>query len=62
MQPNSIRKLAITFGLLSSIEFLEVFCLGPGMLNSKGEEFDASLDEERDMLADAMNRYTQFNF
>jgi len=49
-QPNSIKRVAVAFGLLGSIEFL-----------TAGWS-DESLENERDMLSDAMNRYTAFHF
>jgi len=50
LTPNSIKRIASTFGLLSSIDFLNVAWN------------DAGVEEERDLLTDAMNKYTQFSF
>lgn len=50
ISPNSIKRIATTFGLLASEEFLD------------RAWSDADLEEERDLLSDAMNKYTQFNF
>lgn len=50
LQPESIQRIARTFGLLASTDFLDKAWGTP------------ELEEERDLLTDAMNRYTQFNF
>jgi len=50
LKPASIQRVARTFGLLGSSDFLDKAWGTP------------ELEEERDLLTDAMNRYTQFNF
>jgi len=50
LTPNSIKRIARTFGLLGSIDFLDKAWS------------DGEMEEERDLLTDAMNRYTQFHF
>ena len=49
-QPKSVKRIATTFGLLGSTDFL-----------NKAWS-DGEMEEERDLLTDAMNRYTQFHF
>lgn len=49
-QPKTIKRISVTFGLLSSIEFLAYVWSEP------------LCTEEKELLVDAMNRYTQFNF
>lgn len=46
----SMQKISKTFGLLASEEFLD-----DGWRMKE-------IEEERDLLTDAMNRYTQFHF
>lgn len=50
VQPKTIKRISVTFGLLSSTEFLAFVWTSPVCL------------EEKELLVDAMNRYTQFNF
>jgi len=50
LKPKSIKRLGRTFGLLGSEEFLQKAWS------------DEALEEERDLLTDAMSRYTQFHF
>lgn len=50
LKPNSLKRLGRIFGLLGSEEFL------------RRAWADDDLEEERDLLTDAMNRYTQFHF
>lgn len=50
MKPANVQRIARTFGLLASQDFLDKAWGTP------------ELEEERDLLTDAMNRYTQFHF
>jgi len=50
LKAKSIKRIGRTFGLLGSEDFL------------KKAWSDPDLEEERDLLTDAMNRYTQFHF
>jgi len=49
LKPNNIVRIGMIFGLLSSINFL----------NEAWS--DETIEDERNLLADAMNRYTQFH-
>merc|ERR1711943_127121 len=50
LKPKSMQRISRTFGLLGSAAFLD---------KAWG---DPELEEERDLLTDAMNKYTQFHF
>jgi len=50
MKPDNVQRIARTFGLLGSQDFLDKAWGTP------------ELEDERDLLTDAMNRYTQFHF
>jgi len=50
IKPKSMQRIARTFGLLGSAAFLDKAWSDP------------VIEEERDLLTDAMNKYTQFHF
>jgi len=50
VKPLTLKIVAVTFGVLANPEFIE------------RSWTDATIEEERDILADAMSKYTQFHY